>query len=121
MLIFRIVHSCANFFRIVHSCAKFWAKLGSYAVLSQISILVDLRVFCANFGSEKMGLCYFLHFLNVWGAGETKRQNCRSKPCRMSWVKFQLHYTNYTGFIHGRDCAKGSNPKYKSVMLAESN
>ena len=41
------------------------AKLGSYAVLSRISILADLRVFCANFGSEKMGLCYFLHFFHV--------------------------------------------------------
>ena len=41
-------------------------KLGSYSVLSRISILADLRVFCANFGSEKMGLCYFLHFLHVW-------------------------------------------------------
>ena len=50
----------------MHSCANFWAKLGSYAVLSRISILADLRVFCANFGSEKMGLCYFLHFLHVW-------------------------------------------------------
>ena len=49
----------------MHSCANFWAKLGSYAVLSRISILADLRVFCANFGSEKMGLCYFLHFLHV--------------------------------------------------------
>ena len=32
-------------------------KLGSYAVLSRISILADLRIFCANFGSEKMCWC----------------------------------------------------------------
>ena len=38
---------------------------GYDAVMSRISILADLRVFCANFGSEKMGLCYFLHFLHV--------------------------------------------------------
>ena len=43
----------------------FFAWYG-YAVLSRISILTDLRVFCANFGSEKMRLCYFLRFFHVW-------------------------------------------------------
>ena len=37
-------------------------QLLSYIVLSQISILADLRVFCANFGGEKMRLCYFYVF-----------------------------------------------------------
>ena len=52
MLIFRIVHSCVNEIR----------KLRCFVANFNIG---DLRVFCANFGSEKMGLCYFLHFLHV--------------------------------------------------------
>ena len=40
-------------------------QLGSYAVLSWISLLADLRVFCANFRDTKMRLCYFLRYLHV--------------------------------------------------------
>ena len=46
----------------MHSFANFWAKLGNYAVLSRISILADLRVFCANFGSEKCACAIFYAF-----------------------------------------------------------
>ena len=38
----------------------------TYAVLSQIWIVSDLRAFCAKFLSHKMCLCYFLRFLHVW-------------------------------------------------------
>ena len=41
-------------------------QLGIYAVLSWISLLADLCVFCANFRDTKMRLCYFLRFLHVW-------------------------------------------------------
>ena len=37
-------------------------KLGSYAVLSRISILADLRIFCASFGSEKRACAIFYTF-----------------------------------------------------------
>ena len=46
-----------------------------------------------------------------WG-GETKRQNCWSKPCHMSWPRFWLHYPNYTEFIQEeRDCVNLVKPK----------
>ena len=43
-----------------------WCNSGSYAVLSRIWILSDLRVFCAYFVGENMRLCYFLRFFQVW-------------------------------------------------------
>ena len=38
----------------------------NYAVLSRNWILTDLQVFCANFWGEKVRLCYFSRFLQVW-------------------------------------------------------
>ena len=37
----------------------------------------------------------------------------------MSWARLQRHYPNYREFIEERACAKGWNPKRKSMMLAQ--